>query len=214
MRSSCLFLRALGVALLSLGTIVASAQSATSAPASLDALLEGFQSVTGLHARFREEKHIALLAAPLTSEGEIFFARPGGLLRRVTEPTPSEALIANGRLSLRSGSERQDIDLTQNPVLSAFVQSFQHVLVGDRAALERAYEVQYSHDGAAWSLRLRPRNRQLREFLQEMTLSGNGTSMQEMVMLEASGDRTTTRFFDVDLNRSFSASERRSLFGG
>src|SRR5689334_3239312 len=46
-------------------------------------LLRAFSGMPGLEARFREEKRIALLARPLTSEGRLFFTHPGLLLRRV-----------------------------------------------------------------------------------------------------------------------------------
>ncbi len=127
------------------------------APADLDALLQGFRGMSGLSAKFREEKSVALLAVPIRSEGEIHFAQPGLLVRQVTAPVVSTALIARGRLVMVSGGRRQEIDLSGNPVVSGFVDSFRHVLAGDRAALERPYRVRLTSDGAEWSLELRPR---------------------------------------------------------
>ncbi|MEM9195672.1 MAG: outer membrane lipoprotein carrier protein LolA, partial [Myxococcota bacterium] len=74
---------------------------------SLDRLLEGFSEMPGLSARFREEKRIALLAVPLRSEGEIHFAPPGKLLRRVNQPTESAALIEGDTLTLVSGGREE-----------------------------------------------------------------------------------------------------------
>jgi len=187
----------------------ASAQD--SAP-SLDALLQRFAAMPGMSARFREEKRIALLAVPVRSEGVIYFTPPGKLMRTVTSPSPSYALLEGGRLTFAADGERQVVELGESPVLAGFVESFRYVLAGDRAALERTYRVDYERDGAEWSLTLKPRNEALARFLQEMVLKGEGFAVKTMKMVEVSGDTTTTELFDVNPRRSFSDAETRRLF--
>lgn len=166
----------------------------------------------GLSARFTEEKQIALLAVPLRSEGEIHFAPPGLLLRRVTSPTPSSALIQDGRITMVSGEQRQEIDLSQNPVVAGFVDSFRYILAGDRAGLERTYEASFEQGSDGWRLRLVPKTEALRRFLQEMVLEGQGHEVRRMRMVEVSGDTTTTTFRDVNAQRRWSDAERRRMF--
>ena len=180
---------------------------------SLDRLLEQFRGLPGLSARFREEKRVALLAVPIRSEGEIHFAPPGRLLRKVTAPTTSTALIANGRLTFESQGTRQEFDLTRQPLVAGFVDSFRSVLAGDRAALERAYRISFrpSNDGG-WQLTLRPRGEPLNRFLREMTLIGRGVEVSQMRMVEVSGDTTTTEFFDIDAEKTWSDAEARRVF--
>ncbi|MEM9066854.1 MAG: outer membrane lipoprotein carrier protein LolA [Myxococcota bacterium] len=179
---------------------------------SLDSLLASFRGLSGLSARFREEKQVALLAAPLRSEGEIHFAPPGRLLRRVTGPTTSAALIADGRLTMSAGGRRQQFDLSRQPLVAGFVDSFRYVLAGDRAALERAYDINFTVQDGTWELRLRPKASPLREFLREMVMVGRGVVVSRLRMTEASGDVTTTDFFDVDVGREWSPSEVRRVF--
>jgi len=178
----------------------------------LDRLLASFSEMSGLSARFREEKRIALLAVPVRSEGEIHFAPPGRLLRRVTSPTRSAALIADGRITMVEGQRRQQIDLSQNPVVAGFVESFRHVLAGDRASLESAYALSYESSDDGWVLRLRPRTEALRSFLREMRFEGSGTEVERMRMEEVSGDVTLTTFHDVDADKEWSAAELQSTF--
>lgn len=202
------------LALLSLAAppaLVAPATAQQSAP-SLDALLRRFAAMPGMSARFREEKRIALLAVPVRSEGVIYFTPPGKLMRRVTAPTESYALLEGGRLTFASEGERQVVELGESPVLAGFVESFRYVLAGDRAALERTYRVDYEREGAQWRLTLKPRNEQLARFLREMVLEGEGFAVKTMTMAEVSGDVTTTEIFDVDPERRFSAAETRRLF--
>ncbi len=179
----------------------------------LDSLLRSFRGLPGLSARFREEKHVALLAAPLRSEGEIHFAPPGRLLRRVTTPSPSVALIADGRLTFASEGQRQQFDLAGQPLVAGFVDSFRHVLAGDRRALEASYRIAYERrDDGSWVLTLRPRGAPLDQFLREMTFEGRGVRVTRMRMVEVSGDETRTEFFDVDTSKRWSPDEVRRVF--
>lgn len=190
------------------------AQAQTRAPVpTLDRLLRGFAAMSGLSARFVEEKQIALLARPVRSEGVLYFAPPGRLIRRVTAPSVSAALIEGDTLTFVADGRREQIPLGSNEVVGGFVASFQYVLAGDRAALERIFELHFEAlGGQRWRLRLRPRTDALRHFLSEMELVGEGPVVETMVMREASGDVTTTTFHDVDTQRRFSAREQRELF--
>lgn len=182
----------------------------------IDALLARFASLPGLEARFREEKRIALLAVPLTSEGRIYFAPPGRLLRRVTSPEPSAALIADGHLTMRQGDRTERLAIGDNPVLRGFVDSFRAVLAGDRAALDRFYEARLEprpeEGDSGWQLTLRPRAGDLQRFLREITMRGNGTTIREMRMLEVSGDETRTEFSEVRTDRRWTDAERARTF--
>ncbi len=202
-----------GLALVGLA-MIATRSVAGAQEGELDRLLASFRGMTGLSARFVEEKTIALLAAPIRSEGEVHFAAPGTLMRRVTAPTASAALIERGRLTMLANGRRQEIDLTSNAVVGGFVSSFADVLAGDRVALERTYRVDYSRLASGdWKLTLRPRGAPLNQFLSEMEMVGRGRGVSSMRMLEVSGDVTVTTFQDVQLDRRFSDEERRRIFG-
>jgi outer membrane lipoprotein-sorting protein len=197
------------------GAVLAGAARAQEAPpADLDALMARFAAAPGFEARFEEEKRIALLAVPVRSEGRIYFAPPGRLLRRVERPDASVALIADGRLRMRQGERREEIRMDDNPVLRGFIDSFRAVLAGDRAALARFYDARYQPDAAsgAWELTLRPRDAALARFLREIRLRGQGTVIREMRMVEVNGDETRTTFHDVNTARRFGESEARTLF--
>ncbi len=188
----------------------ASAQDAP--PPTLEGLLERFASSPGFEARFVEEKRIALLAVPVRSEGQIYFAPPGRLMRRVTRPDPSAALIAEGRLRMRQGDRIEELTIDDNPVLRGFIDSFRAVLAGDRAALARFYDATYTPSAEGWTLVLRPRGGALARFLREIWLRGDGVVIREMRMTEVNGDETRTTFSEVDTRRRFSAAEARAIF--
>jgi len=177
-----------------------------------DTLLHTFASMPGLYARFHEVKHVALLSLPLESDGEIYFAPPGRMMRKVNTPTPSWALLEGDRVTLVSPGERRELDLASSPVVRGFVGAFRDVLAGDRAALERSYRIEFHSEGDEFTLTLRPREPQLARFLRELSLHGRGRALTRIRMLETSGDITETTFSDVDPARRYSPAELTRLF--
>jgi len=175
-------------------------------------LLSAFSSMDGLTARFTETKRIALLAAPLESEGVVHFAPPDRLLRRVTSPSPSAILLSGRHLTMVSNGDREELDLAEQPVVEGFVDTFRHVLAGDREALERTYRIHLEGDFDDWRLTLRPRDEILRRFLRVMELRGSGGTIASMRMVEQNGDETLTEFHDVRTDRSWSAEEAERVF--
>jgi hypothetical protein len=85
---------------------------ARATPVTVDTILGAFRDVPGLEAHFKEEKRLAVLVAPLISEGQIYFAPPHRLAKRVLVPAKSSMLIDGNRLSFQDehGSETLSID--------------------------------------------------------------------------------------------------------
>lgn len=202
MRSSTAFIASI---------VVAFASSARAQAPTLERVLGAFSELRGLTAEFHETKRIALLAVPVESDGVIRFM-PGKLYREVTRPTRSVALVEGDRLTMSSGGERQEIDLSDNPIVGGFVGTFRHVLAGDRAALEQTYTLDFQVQGDAWTLTLRPRSEALRRFLTSLRLVGRGQAIERTVMTERTGDVTETTFSNVDPDHEWTAAERRTQF--
>jgi hypothetical protein len=195
----------------------APAKADAAAPSTLDALLQGFQGMPGLEARFEEEKHVALLAAPLTSRGRLYFAPPSTLLRRVESPQPAEVLITPTGVRIRQGSNEEVIDLRARRDVRPLVESMLWIFRGDRQALEGAWRVTYrpleGEDAGRWRLSLRPRGAPLDRLIAELSLEGRGYAVTQIEVKETSGDRTVTRILEANPRRTFTPEERQRLFG-
>jgi len=184
---------------------------------SLDALLARFRAIPGLFARYREEKHVALLAAPLVNEGTVHYAPPRRLARHALTPSPSSVVFDGTTLRFGDGRSEQRVDVGANPVVRAFVDSFLLVLAGDRAALERTFVVDFragdaTHPGERWELSLVPRDPALLAILREVRFAGDGVVVAQMRIREASGDEGITTFHDVDAAHRYSAAEAALVF--
>lgn len=186
------------------------------APVTLDALLTRFRALPGLSARFREEKRIQLLVAPLVSEGTLDFAPPSRMVRRTTSPAPSTALIDGAQLRFSDGNGQQALDMNAMPVVRQFVDSFLAVVAGDRGALERTYAMEFRVPDAAlpdrWTLTLRPRVPALQRVFREIALRGDGVALSALILRETNGDETETTFREVNAARRYSPEERARVF--
>jgi hypothetical protein len=184
----------------------------------LSTLLSRFAKSPGISAHFHEEKHIALLQAPLVSEGTIHFAPPGRLARHTTRPIASTLLIADNRVQFGDATSKDSVDLGSNPVARAFVESFVMLLAGDRAGLERYFTLRFSPvsgagtPGAAWRLSLAPRTSPMNKVIKEIALAGEGLTVREMEVRESNGDWTRTTFTQVDVEHRYSPAEQAQVF--
>ena len=186
------------------------------APKDAATLLSKMASLPGLQARFREEKKLALLRAPLISEGHLFYTPPGYLLRRVEKPSASSVLITPKELVVQDAGGTQRIDLRSKPSIKLFVESFTRVLAGDHAALQRVYHLRFTPAAAPdepWTLELTPQGLPLTELIRSVHMSGQGYAVERVRVLEKGGDVSETQLFDVDPGRQFSPGEHRELFG-
>ncbi|MEE9385376.1 MAG: outer membrane lipoprotein carrier protein LolA [Nannocystaceae bacterium] len=182
----------------------------------LQTLLTAFSEMPGLQARFVEEKHMRLLAAPLVSKGRLYFTRPGYLARHVESPSPSKVLISPDMLRYSDRSGEGQIDLRARPDVKLFVESFVRVLAGDEAGLATVYAIYFEAPTAAamgWTLVLTPKSLSLRKLISRLTITGQGLAVHELKVEETSGDWSVTRISDVNPARIFSMEERRRLFG-
>ena len=167
------------------GSPLATGKTATkpSAPAGkgyadANALLAAFSRSPGLYARFREEKRLAMLDAPLVNEGTIHFAPPDRLARHTERPVESTLLIDGAKLQFGDADGQQSVDLGTNPVARLFVDSFVKLLAGDRTGLEKIFKIKFTPGaGGAWQLVLTPQVAPMDKVIKELDLRGEGLQL-------------------------------------
>ncbi len=197
-------------------------------PANATELFRAMAAMRGLEARFEEEKHLQLLAAPLHSSGALYFLRldprdagegrtAGGYLTRVVEkPEPSTVRISPRELRVQNRDGTEVIDLERSDKVRTFVSSLVQVFAGDEAALTKAWSVEFVTDPKSdktWTLTLSPRAAPLDKTVKSLRLVGEGRAIVRVEMLEPNGDRTVTRIVGADPDRAFDAAEQKKLFG-
>lgn len=202
------------ILIVALSLVAFSSAQSTRASVELGTLLSAFAKMDGLEAKFVEEKRMQLLKAPLVSQGRLYFAPPGYLLRKIDSPQPSQVLITPTALTVDDGSTQQVIDLQARRDVRSFVGSFVSLLAGDEDALTAAYEIRIAEEqNGAWRLDLAPKDSPLSDIIKMVQVSGTGLSVEKVHVFDTNGDETITRMLDVNPKRRFDASERKALFG-
>ena len=183
------------------------------APASLESVMALLAGSGGVRARFRESKHLALLEAPLESEGTLFFDPPDRLARHTTSPAASSLVVSGERVLMRDATGEQQVTLGGSEVARSLVESFLVVLQGDLGRLRERYEVEFDAQGDAWHLRLdSPARRAFRQLVQSLDIDGQGAAVKRIEMAESNGDRTVTEFTQVETGHVFTAEESAEVF--
>lgn len=160
-------------------------------------LLQGFAGVAQARARFVEIKHYAHLDEPIRVEGTLIYQAPDRLEKHITRPL-HERLIAHGETvaverEIEDGRyARRELALDDLPALRPLILSLRATLAGDRASLERYFQIALVGDPQAWTLTLTPRDEALRQIVREIRLRGRAAQITTMDIVEASGDRSRT----------------------
>jgi outer membrane lipoprotein-sorting protein len=164
--------------------------------------------------KFSEEKHVALLARPLKSSGTIVFDRDKGLVRAVVTPKPQTVVLTKTSLKIVKGKTVEEIPLDKSKDLKAFAMIFPTLLRGERAALEKSFDIGlYGSDADWWALTFAPKSDALKKFVKTVTVFGKKTDVVALRIVEASGDSTDTQLTDVRRNKDVPDTEIAAAFG-
>ena len=170
----------------------AMAQPESKSKRDLTQLMHDLRQVKTARGRFVERRYLAILNAPLESSGTLVYTAPGRLEKHTLSPR-QESLTLDGDTLLIENKEtgqRRQVALEEQPVVGAFVESIRATLAGDLQTLSRFYEVSLEGDASRWRLRLKPTAPRMREVISEIRLSGNGTWVGFIEILDAGGDRS------------------------
>lgn len=156
----------------------------------IDSLMRSLSQYPGGRARFTETRHLAVLDKPVVSSGEMTYTAPDRLEKRTLQPKPESMLLDKDTLSLERGSRKLTIHLGSRPEALAFVDSIRSTLSGNRAALEKNYQLKLSGTEQHWVLTLVPSEQKIAALLQRITVGGSRERVRSIEYLQADGDRT------------------------
>jgi len=80
--------------------------------------------------------------------------------------------------------------LAEYPQLAPLIDSIRATLAGDRAALERVFELEFHGTLEHWQLRLTPRDATLAATLTHIDMQGERDAVREVQVQQGDGDRS------------------------
>jgi hypothetical protein len=181
--------------------------------AAVDPVLANLK-VERLSCKFTEEKRVALLARPLKSTGTLHFERSKGIARTTLTPKPQQVVLTTTSLRIRTGNRTEEIPLDKSKDLKAFALIFPTLLRGDRAELERAFEIGlYGSGNDWWAIAFTPKAGSLRALVRSVVVFGRKREVVSFRVTEASGDTTDTRLTGILKNGDVPDAEIAAAFG-
>ena len=173
-------------------SVIASPGRPAAAEWSVADLMRSMKAVESSNARFSERKELAILSEPLESSGTLIYRAPGRLEKHTLAPERESLVLEGDRLMLENAERgwRKSFALPEHPVIWAFVESIRSTLAGDLPTLQRFYSVELEGGEPHWQLVLRPREPGMKAVIDEIRISGGGTSIARIEIREAGGDRS------------------------
>jgi outer membrane lipoprotein-sorting protein len=157
----------------------------------LDQLMERLAGVAESHASFVELKHIRALTKPLESSGRLVYVRPAYLAMITEHPVQEKLVIDGDRLFIAEGNAAaRMIDLADQPEIRALVETIRGTLAGDLDSLRRLFVVSIAGSLSAWQLTLVPVGAATRHLLREVRITGTGSTLATVTILQANGNDT------------------------
>ena len=138
-------------------------------------------------ASFIEERRFRALDQALESRGTLSLRR--GRLEKVTDwPQPERLEVEGDRVVMTLGNEPpRVIELGMAPELRVLIDAIRGPLLGDAAALRRAFDARVSGTEAGWTLTLVPREASASRLMRDAVLSGHGDQVDRLVVTQANG---------------------------
>jgi outer membrane lipoprotein-sorting protein len=162
--------------------------------------------------RFDQSKQLAGMKKPLAANGRFCVVEGKGVLWRTLQPFPSTLRLTRDEIVTYQGDRLSTrLDAKTEPTVRMINNVLFSLLAGDLAQLETLFEVDGTVEANSWNVTLKARQPALAKAIGGIKLEG-GAYVKNIVMSEASGDRTTITFSAIQSGESAMTAEEAALF--
>lgn len=157
-----------------------------------------FAAVNTIESRFTQQKYMALLDEPVTSEGVFYFQKPGRIRWQYTQPFQNGFLIVDGtsyRLE-KDKKEKQTSPLASNMAVQMLAW-----LTFDLEALSKQYSLAFTENGVV----LTPLKEGFLKQIEVEFSKQNPQALSRVEIQEAGGDKTVLSFHNPKTNQPLAA---------
>ncbi len=175
-------------------------------PAHADELLAGILKRLAeppvIRAQFVQERHIADLTRPTVSRGRITVSRQDGVLWQIESPVKlSLTFTQSGVIETGPDGVRRGRGQRRGAIDSEIGRLMQDIVGANEESLKAAFDAVAQGSLERWTVRLKPRAREMARFLREVRLGG-GRHLETIEIEETSGNGTAIRM------RQFAVAEK------
>ncbi len=161
---------------------------------------------TSLECRFIQKKNLSVLSETITSEGIMYFKRTNSLRWQYDKPYSYIFILNGNKVLIKSGSRSDKFDTNSNKMFREISEIMIGGVNGDMLVNNKKFKIQFFVDGAKVIVKLIPRNKELKQLMQEINLTFNNTDWQvhSIEMVEQGGDNTIITFTERNVNKKIS----------
>lgn len=161
-----------------------------------------------VRAQFVQERFIADLTRPALSRGRITVSRQDGVLWRIESPVKlTLAFTQNGVIETGADGLRRGRGQRRGAVETEVGRLMQSIVGADEESLKTAFDAAAQGSLERWTIRLKPRAREMARFLREVRLGG-GRHLEAIEIEETSGNSTAIRLRAFSSDKELDAAER------
>lgn len=162
---------------------------------------------------FAQQKTLKGLSRPVKSTGRFCAASEGGVLWNTLTPFPSSLrLTRQGIVQSQGDRVTSRLSTREEPTVGIISDLLFSVLAGDFARLQHGFRTEASTQGTSWSATLVPKDEGMRRVIGSIELQGDAF-VRGLVMHEASGDRTTITFTNLETGAAALHPDEARAFG-
>jgi hypothetical protein len=163
----------------------------------LDELMAGLATVRSAQATFVERRTVQELDRTLESSGRLTYQAPDHFTRETLSPHHDKLDVSGNVVTMTRGDRTRSFALDASPEAQLMVEAIRGTLGGNRALLERLFELRLDGSAGAWDLLMVPRDARLRGQVADLRISGRGDEIRRVIVTLADGDRSTMQLESV-----------------
>ena len=164
---------------------------------------------------FVQEKKSASIKRPLKSYGTYIFTKEG-IVWNTTKPFKTTMVITpTSIVQTQADGTSSVIDSSTSQIFGTIAEMFSALFGGNRAALEKHFEIKTVNDASGWKLILTPKDATIASAMKQFTLAGtaNGNTVQlESLLIEESGTDSILYTFSDQVYKETLTNEEKAYF--
>lgn len=172
------------------GLWAAAAIAAPAANPGLDGLMSLLAKRKHGEVTFIEKDYLGVLDRPLTSSGVLVYDAPDRLEKKTLHPREETIVLDHGVMTVQRGRRTYHLDLSSYPQMAPYVDAVRATMAGDRAALERVFEVNFEGTLQHWDLTLVPLDEQIARGVRSIRIEGAEADLRSVEIEKPNGDRS------------------------
>jgi len=161
---------------------------------------------TTLQSDFVQIKHLDVLSEDIESNGKLFYKASNKLRWEYTTPLEYLIILKDGKVSIKDEGKVSSYDLSGNKTFQKINEMMIGSIQGDLLINEADYTYEFKENSANYLVVMYPKQKKVKEFMKSINIyfSKKDYSVEQVKMLEQSGDYTLMKFKNKKTNASIS----------